>query len=155
MTPPRRFRVLFLCVGNACRSPMAEAIARRDAQDIIEASSAGLYPLGDLPELTRQTLIANGCCIEGLCSKQATRRTLREADVIVNLSGLKLDHIFHGQLGFEAQKACEILANVEEWGIADPYGSNAELYQQIFREIEKRVGQLAERLRAEARTAHA
>ena len=134
---------------------MAEAVARRDAEDIVEASSAGLYPLGDLPELTRQTLIANGCSVEGLYSKPATRRTLREADVIVNLSGLQLDCIFHAQFGFEAPEACEILANVEEWDVADPYGSKAELYQQIFREIEKRVGQLAERLRAEARTAQA
>ena len=75
--------------------------------------------------------------------------------MIVNLSGLQLDRIFHGQFGFEAPEACEILANVEEWDIADPYGSSAALYQQIFKEIEKRVEQLAERLRAAARTAHA
>jgi L-methionine (R)-S-oxide reductase len=153
MTPPRRFRVLFICVGNACRSPMAEAIARRDAEDVIEAYSAGIYPLGDLPELTRQTLMAKGCSIEGLCSKRVTRKMLREADVIVNLSGLPLDHIINGQFGFEAQEACEIQANVEEWDIADPYGSNAELYQQNFREIGKRVERLAERLRA-VRRAH-
>ena len=50
-----RVRVLFVCVGNACRSPMAEAIARYDAADVMEPSSAGLSPLGYLAELTKQT----------------------------------------------------------------------------------------------------
>src|SRR5258706_85520 len=36
-----RTRVLFVCIGNACRSPMAEAIERLDAPDAIEAFSAG------------------------------------------------------------------------------------------------------------------
>ena len=39
---PTRTKVLFLCIGNACRSQMAEAIAKHVAKDVIEASSAGL-----------------------------------------------------------------------------------------------------------------
>jgi protein-tyrosine-phosphatase len=134
---------------------MAEAIARRDAHDIIEACSAGLHPLGDLPELTRKTLIANGCSIEGLGSKPVTAGALQEADVIVNLSGLQLDGIFNGQFGSETHLACEIRANIEEWDVRDPYGSDADLYEQTFRDIEGRVQRLAERLRGAKRAAHA
>jgi protein-tyrosine-phosphatase len=134
---------------------MAEAIARRDAADIIEPCSAGLYPLGNLPGLTRQTLMANDCCAEGLCSKPVSEEALAEADVIVNLSGLPLDRIFDGPRGFDRQAACEIRANIEEWDVADPYGTDAEIYQQTFREIERRVQLLAERLRAAKRAARA
>ena len=53
-------KVLFVCLGNACRSPMAEAIALRDAPDVIEASSAGLTPLGRIEPMTKETLAKNG-----------------------------------------------------------------------------------------------
>lgn len=155
MPPARRFRVMFICIGNACRSPMAEAIARRDADDIIECCSAGLYPLGDLTDLTEETLIANGCSTEGLCSKPVTVKALVKADVIVNLSGLQLERIFNGQFGFNKRPACEIGANIEEWDVRDPYGGDAEIYQQTFREIERRVRKLAERLRATGPAVHA
>ena len=56
--PAKKLRVLFVCLGNACRSPMAEAIASHDASDVLEASSAGLYPLGEIPDETQETLRA-------------------------------------------------------------------------------------------------
>ena len=82
--------VLFVCVGNACRSPMAESIARQIASEIIEASSAGLYPLGHLPDATEKTLIANGYSIEGLASKPLLRADMENADLIINMSGQPL-----------------------------------------------------------------
>ena len=62
-------KVLFVCMGNACRSPMAEAIAHLDAPDAIDAFSAGLMPIGFVPALTKQTLMKNGYRVEGLESK--------------------------------------------------------------------------------------
>src|SRR5262249_38096767 len=53
-------RVLFVCIGNACRSPMAEAIARHVAPDVIEASSAGLEPLGYISQHTKTVLTETG-----------------------------------------------------------------------------------------------
>ena len=38
----KKTHVLFVCFGNACRSIMAEAIARSDDGDVIEPASAGL-----------------------------------------------------------------------------------------------------------------
>ena len=35
----KKLRVLFVCIGNSCRSPMAEAIALRDAADLFDAES--------------------------------------------------------------------------------------------------------------------
>ena len=52
---------------------MAEAIARYDAADVMEASSAGLYPLGYVAELTVQTLMKNGYSASGLTSDPITR----------------------------------------------------------------------------------
>jgi len=47
-------KVLFVCNWNACRSPMAEAIARyRMRQDVTTGSSSGVSPLGFIPDLTK------------------------------------------------------------------------------------------------------
>jgi arsenate reductase (thioredoxin) len=42
----KKLKVLFVCTGNACRSQMAEGWARRLKGDVIEAFSAGVYPVG-------------------------------------------------------------------------------------------------------------
>ena len=41
-----KIKVLFLCTGNACRSQMAEGWARHLKSDVIEAHSAGVWPVG-------------------------------------------------------------------------------------------------------------
>jgi len=134
-----RKKVLFICLGNACRSPMAESIARRDAADVIEACSAGLTPLGFLPVLTMQTLAANGYSIESLCSTPITREVWDAADIVINMSGVP------------RQLAFVDFGKVEDWDVQDPYGSDPVLYQTIYEDIRRRVAQLAERLRAAAK----
>jgi arsenate reductase len=135
MSLPCKTRVLFVCIGNACRSPIAEAVALRDASDIIAPSSAGLFPLGHIPELTLQTLLANGYSTQGLSSKPISREAWDSADVIINLSGGRAAPLF-GQP-----------EKVEDWDVADPYGNEPEFYQQILDEIAGQVRSLADRLR--------
>ena len=130
-----RTKVLFVCLGNACRSPMAEAIANKLADDVIEASSAGLTPLGRVETLTTETLARNGYPPNGLESKALQREALQSAELVVNMSGRPKEMEF-----WDAAK-------VEDWHVEDPYGADAELYQRIFEDIEKRVADLADRLR--------
>jgi arsenate reductase len=134
-------KVLFVCMGNACRSPMAESIARRDAADILEVTSAGISPLGFLPELTQKTLTGNECSIELLSSKPITRELWDAADIVINMSGLDRHRAFP-----QPQK-------VEDWQVQDPYGADPELYQKIYEDIRERVGKLADRLRKSAQLA--
>ena len=130
-----RKRVLFVCVGNACRSPMAESIARRDARDVIEACSAGLTPLGYVPVLTMQTLTANGYSIESLASTPITRAVWDSADLVINMSGVAKERAFMDY------------GKVEDWDVQDPYGNDPVLYQTIYEDLQRRVSELAERLR--------
>jgi arsenate reductase (thioredoxin) len=150
MTSSDRVRVLFVCIGNACRSPMAESIARRHAADVIEPSSAGLYALGHLAPPTIETLTVNNYSVEGLSSKCITRDAVQRADVIVNLSGAPLDHLFAaGTSRLRPEQ------RLENWDISDPYGEDAAIYQGILEQLERRVQQLAAQLREANRTAHA
>lgn len=142
-----KLRVLFVCLGNACRSPMAESIARQHASDILEPSSAGLQPLGRIAPLTEQTLLANGYPVDHLESKPLTSEALRDTDLIINLSGTSLDRLY--------DLSAESHAKVEQWDIEDPYGEDPATYQRILEEIESRVLLLAARLRAQQQKATA
>jgi protein-tyrosine-phosphatase len=130
-----RTKVMFVCLGNACRSPMAEAIASRDAADVIDASSAGLTPLGHVERMTKQTLENNDYPVDGLDSKYVEPAAFDATDIVINMSGLPRDLFFENP------------AKVEDWCVEDPYGADAELYQRIFEDIRKRVSELAVRLR--------
>ena len=114
---------------------MAESIARRDAADVIDGSSAGLSPLGFVPELTKQTLTQNGYSIESLDSTPVTPEMWDAADIVVNMSGIAKERAFT-----DYQK-------VEDWDVQDPYGTDPALYQRIHEDIRRRVTLLADRLR--------
>src|ERR1700747_2813082 len=112
--------VLFVCFGNACRSIMAEAIARSDAGDVIEPASAGLYPLGEVPMHTREALRQNGYSAEGLASKGIAAEAWKRADLVINLSGRMRELEF------------EDFEKVEDWPVGDPYGEDPAIYQRIL-----------------------
>lgn len=114
---------------------MAEAIARYDAADVIDPSSAGLFPLGYLAELTKQTLVRNGYTANGLTSDSLTREAADAADLIINMTGRPREEI-----SWDTGK-------VEDWIIPDPFGSDPETYQRIFEGIRRRVHKFALSLR--------
>ena len=114
---------------------MAEAIARYDAADVIEPSSAGLSPMGSIAEQTRQTLMQNGYSADGLTSEALTREAGDAADIIINMTGRPREETFWDQ------------AKVEDWIVQDPYGAVPETYQRVFEGIKLRVNQLAMGLR--------
>jgi arsenate reductase len=130
-----RKKVLFVCMGNACRSPMAESIARHDAADVIEPFSAGLSPLGFLPPLTTQTLIVNEYPIDDLISTPITDDVWDAADIVINMSGVPKERAFP-----DHQK-------VEDWDVQDPYGADPAVYQNTYDDIRRRITLLADRLR--------
>ena len=134
-----RAKVLFVCIGNSCRSPMAEAIALRDAAQEMEPSSAGLAPLGFVADMTTQTLLKNGYAVDGLTSKPISSEAWESADIVINMSGRAREFAFRNFTGH---------TKVEDWEIEDPYGDAAK-YQGTYESIQRRVAELARLLREE------
>jgi len=139
-TPLKRTRVLFVCVGNSCRSPMAEALARHSASDVFEATSAGISPLGHVADLTRKILLEKGVNASGLESKGVREAAAVAPELLINMTGIPGRTIFPDMI-------------VEDWDVEDPYGEDLATYRRICEDIEARVEELAERLRREARLA--
>ena len=137
-------RVLFVCLGNACRSPMAEALARHLGPEVIEASSAGLVALGYIAGPTQAVLDENGIASQGLVSKSLRTIDLSGIDLVVNLAGRPIEKHLDGRA-----------LPVEDWEVGDPFGSDLAVYRRIRDEIERRVVDLIERLRGSEQSATA
>ena len=79
-----KIKVLFLCTGNACRSQMAEGWARHLKGDIIEAYSAGIYPIG-VSSRAAKAMNEAGVDITGQRSKHVNDLLDIEFDYVVTL----------------------------------------------------------------------
>lgn len=94
-------KVLFVCLGNICRSPMAEAIFRDLVQkeglaDQITVDSAGTgnWHIGKPPhEGTLKILEKYGISAEGLAARQFTKEDLENFDYIIGMDSSNLENI--------------------------------------------------------------
>jgi arsenate reductase (thioredoxin) len=132
---PTPTKVLFVCIGNSCRSQMAEALARHFARDTMEVASAGISPLGFIAPPTRAVLFERGVACDGQSSKGLDEILRFRPHLIINMSG------YNGRGKFGDY-------DFEDWDVADPYGDDLATYRHICDDIEARLADLARRLRA-------
>ncbi len=91
----KKAQILFVCLGNICRSPMAEAVMRHEVakaglNGVIEVDSAGTgdWHLGKPPhEGTRQVLEQHGISYEGMAARQVKRNDYDQFHYIVCMDG--------------------------------------------------------------------
>lgn len=119
-----RRRVLFVCIGNSCRSQMAEAFARRYGSDVLDPESAGLAPCGMVAADTRQVMMEKNISLNGSQSK-GFDQTGTDFDLIVNMSGHSLP--------------ADLPAPVREWKVEDPICLNVDRHREIRDQIEALV----------------
>jgi arsenate reductase len=129
-------RVLFLCIGNSCRSPMAEGFAKCYGSDVMEAQSAGLAPAAIVQPMTKKVMEAKNINLNYLCPKDLGAVDLERFDLIVNMSGRRMP----------INSALE----VQDWNIEDPIGKDESVYIAVRDKIEMMVMRLILDLRKKA-----
>lgn len=128
--------MLFFCIGNMCRSPMAEGIARALGSGRIEAHSAGLSPAGRVDPLAIRTLLELGYSADGLSSKGLTEVPLHDMDVIVSLIGREGLTILPRNLS----------ARQVAWAVRDPMGEDEEAFLATAELLQRKVRALLREL---------
>ena len=130
--PP--IRVVFLCIGNSCRSQMAAGFARTYGSDVLIVQSAGLAPAMSVSSLTHQVMLEKNIDIGEEFPKSLEMTSPSDADLIINMSGHPLPR--------------KTEAKVEEWAVRDPIGESEEVYRDVRDQIEQRVMRLILKVRA-------
>lgn len=143
------FKVLLVCTGNTCRSPMAEGILKKllKEKDIkgIEVNSAGVSALDGYPAAPfaiEATKIWDIDLNEHF-SRRLTQSMLKEADLILVMSPEHLRHIAKmDKKSLEKSyllKAFPQKNNNDNLAIEDPIGHPLEDYNQCFLELDEEL----------------
>jgi len=122
-------KVLFICLGNSCRSIMAEALARHRCGDRWEAASAGLNPLGFVVRETLAVLAEMGVSTAGLHSKGLEEFDLTEYRLLVNLTDRSL----------EGRISPDFVSRVLPRSVPDPYGGSLDSYRRSRNAIDRLI----------------
>jgi protein-tyrosine phosphatase len=148
-------RVLFVCLGNICRSPMAEAVFRNKVKEEglaeeIEIDSAGIsgWHAGERPHHgTIQVLSKHGITHEGIYSRQIQKNDLQTFDYIVAMDEENIEGI--RKLGVSKGKVFRLLDLVDyslTKNVPDPYytGNFDQVYDFIERGCEALLRKIKE-----------
>jgi len=131
-------KIIFICVGNSCRSQMAEGFAKHYARQKnldVEIHSAGTHPAGYVHPDAITVMREKGIDIADQYSKGFDPEELKEFDYVIAMGCLDSPFCPAGFRGVS-----------EDWGIPDPIGRGLEFYRKVRDMIEERVLGLLERL---------
>lgn len=150
------FRLLFVCTGNTCRSPMAEVIARRRAEDLgyadLEVLSAGVGAFSGSPasEGAVRAAEAHGLDLSNHRSTLLTAELAAGVNLILTMSPSHLARAVELGAGGHAAlltSYAEGPDRPEGMGIPDPIGGPDEEYLETYRILDASIGRVLERLR--------
>ncbi len=133
-----KIRVLFLCLGNSCRSQMAEGLLRHLGAARFEAHSAGTIPSYVHPRAI-EVMAELGVDISTQRSKHVSEFTGQAFDFVISLCGESNCPSFTGKTGTSLH-----------WPFADPVGaagSNDEVleaFRKVRDAIKARIGEFVE-----------
>jgi protein-tyrosine-phosphatase len=130
---PEKKRVLFVCIENSCRSQMAEAFAHLQADDRIEAYSAGSRPSGRVNPQAVAAMAELGYDLGKHSSKS-----------LGEIPQVKYDYVVTMGCGDE----CPFIpaGHHEDWAIPDPKELPPDEFRKVRDMIGERVKELAARI---------
>jgi protein-tyrosine-phosphatase len=131
-------KVLFVCYGNAHRSPLAEALLKKLRPDL-EIDSAGLHVAIPV-SMQVQEYLATRNALQYLkkTPQSIEEKNLRGYDLIVAMEQVHKNAIL---------RVCPECENtIVEWDIEDPYFLKNEDARKIYAQIENKVRELAKLL---------
>jgi protein-tyrosine-phosphatase len=131
-------KVMFVCSGNAYRSPLAEALLRKLRPDL-EVDSAGLQVAIPISPQVREFLVEhNAAQYLKKAPQSIDEKKLKCYDLIV-----AMEHM-HAKAVLRVCLECE--SRIIEWNIEDPYFLKDGDARKIYAQIENKVEELAKSL---------
>jgi protein-tyrosine phosphatase len=139
----KKIKILFVCLGNICRSPLAEAIFKhkikeRNLQDHVDVTSCGTanYHVGDSPDpRTIKNALKNGVVIDHL-GRQLSAQDLESYDFIIAMDKsnhsniLKLENAKDHSHKIKLMRSFDLNPAGEE--VPDPYYGDEAGFQNVF-----------------------
>ena len=148
--------ILFVCLGNICRSPLAEAAFRLEAERIglaatVESAGTGGWHVGEAPDRRAQAVAKrNGVDITGYRGRQVAREDFYRFDVILALDAQNLKAL-RAVAPADATATLGLLLDEvvgrEGEAVADPYYGDAAGFDVTWADVALAARHLARRLK--------
>ena len=138
-------KILMVCLGNICRSPLAEGILANKAKHLnvtVESAGTAGYHIGRPPD-SRSIEIAsrNSINIENQRARQFTRSDFKEFDIIYAMDTSNYSHLIALTNTQEERKKIRMILNeVTESSyrsVPDPYYGDGDGFQKIYNILEE------------------
>jgi len=139
MSNDRKTRILFICIGNMCRSPMAEGFACHLGGDLVEVYSAGTRPTGVVSEDSIYMMDELDIDISHQRSNSLRSVPLEEIDIAISMAPDTAASLMPP--GFKGRAI--------DWAVDDPIASSLNTFRRVRDEIEAHVRALLDEIRSE------
>ena len=135
--------VLFVCMGNICRSPTAEGVFRhvvlqRNLQDTIEIDSAGThaYHIGEMPDSRSQsTAKTRGIDLSGQRARKALAEDFERFDYVIAMDRSNFENLKNLRSESSHAKLHLFMEFASGWDneeVPDPYYGGDNGFDQVF-----------------------
>ncbi|MCH7548106.1 MAG: arsenate reductase ArsC [Candidatus Krumholzibacteriota bacterium] len=124
-----KVKILFVCIGNMCRSPMAEGFARELGGDAVDVYSAGTHPTGVVSGDSIMMMDEINIDISRQSSNGFDDVPMDEMDIVVSMARVPAAELVSP--GFAGA--------VHDWEVADPIGGSPDYFRSVRDDIRDRV----------------
>ncbi|MFF2753411.1 low molecular weight protein arginine phosphatase [Psychrobacillus sp. NPDC058041] len=144
--------ILFVCTGNTCRSPIAEALLKARNLENVEVRSAGIYALdGGSMSKNGQLVLEKASIPITHSSTSINEQIVDWADLILTMTDSHKQSILrifpHTKTKVYMYKEFVTPQNVQD--VSDPYGGDVRTYENTFQELNALTEELVKRLRGD------
>ncbi len=148
-------KIVFVCEGNTCRSPMAEALMRKRLQEVgvenVEVSSAGIWANDSSRPSENAVIVMKelfGLDISGHRSSILTLERIQGSDLVLTMTGEEAEFL-RRVFPRERTKIYNIgeYATGEIVDVEDPFGGQKEVYERVANLLDNLVENLLSRLK--------
>jgi len=152
MSDNSSIRVLFVCTGNTCRSPIAEGLLRRTVAAAgradIEVGSAGTGAWEGAPVSEGSYLVSleQGIDLSQHRARMLTQELVGQSDLILTMSHGHLGRVRELGGGGRAHLLAEFAGSAGAADISDPFGGDLGDYRETLRALEPLIARVADRL---------